>query len=184
MVLFWTGAFLSIYVPMIPFIAFWSGIITWLGALAEGLVAAPLWSFAHLDTDGEGLGQRTQHGYIFVLQVFLRPVLMVIGFIAASLSMLALGTLFLKLYSLAWETAGYQNFDVGAVVLVVGGVVLFAVLLISIVQGAFNMVTYIPDQVLGWLGGHIGDKLGRQQEAQHEGKFQSAVLAGKAAVKL
>ena len=184
MVLFWAGAFLSIYVPMIPFIAFWSGVITWLGALAEGLVAAPLWSFAHLDTDGEGLGQRTQHGYIFVLQVFLRPVLMVIGFIAASLSMLALGTLFVKLYSMAWETAGYQNFDVGAVVLLVGGVVLFAVLLISIVQGAFNMVTYIPDQVLGWLGGHIGDKLGRQQEAQHEGKFQSAVLAGKAAVKL
>ena len=85
---------------------------------------------------------------------------------------------------------GFYNSNIGFKVggkrrvLVVGGVVLFAVLLISIVQGAFNMVTYIPDQVLGWLGGHIGDKLGRQREAKHEGKFQSAVLAGKAAVKL
>lgn len=183
-VLFWTGAFLSIYVPMIPFIAFWSGIVTWLGTLAEGLVAAPLWSFAHLDTDGEGLGRRTEYGYIFAMQVFLRPVLMVIGFVAASLAMLALGTLLLKLYTLAWETAGYQNFDVGAVVLVVGGVVLFAVLLVSLVQGAFNLVSYIPDRVLGWLGGYVGEGLGRQQEAQHEGKFQSAVLAGKAAAKL
>lgn len=184
MVLFWAGAFLAVYVPMIPFIAFWSGVITWLGTLAEGLVAAPLWSIAHLDTDGEGLGRRTEYGYIFVMQVFLRPVLMVIGFIVASLSMLALGTLFVKLYSLAWEAAGYQNFDMGAVVLLVGGVVLFGVLLISIVQGSFNLVSYIPDRVLGWLGSHIGEGLGRQQEAQHEGKFQSAVLAGKAAAKL
>ena len=183
-VLFWAGAFLAIYVPMIPFIAFWSGIITWLGTLAEGLVAAPLWSIAHLDTDGEGLGRRTEYGYIFLMQVFLRPVLMVIGFIAASLSMLALGTLFVKLYSMAWETAGYQNFDVGAVVLLVGGVVLFAVLLISIVQGSFNLVSMIPDKVLGWLGSQVGEGLGRQQEAQHEGKFQSAVLAGKTAAKL
>lgn len=184
MVLFWAGAFLSIYVPMIPFIAFWSGVITWFGALVEGLAAAPLWSIAHLDTDGEGLGRRTEYGYIFVLQVFLRPVLMVIGFIAASLSMLAFGTLFVRLYSMAWETAGYQNFDIGAVVLVVGGVVLFAVLLISIVQGSFNMVAIIPDKVLGWLGNQVGEGLGRQQEAQHEGKFQSAVLAGKTAAKL
>lgn len=184
MVLFWAGAFLAIYVPMIPFIAFWSGIITWAGALVEGLVAAPLWSIAHLDTDGEGLGRRTEYGYIFVMQVFLRPVLMVIGFIAASLSMLAFGTLFVRLYSLAWQTAGYQNFDIGAVVLLVGGVVLFAVLLISIVQGSFNLVSLIPDKVLGWLGGQVGEGLGRQQEAQHEGKFQSAVLAGKTAAKL
>ncbi|ODU50189.1 MAG: hypothetical protein ABS92_03880 [Thiobacillus sp. SCN 63-374] len=184
MVLFWTGAFLSIYVPMIPFIAFWSGIITWLGTLAEGLVAAPLWSIAHLDTDGEGLGRRTEYGYIFIMQVFLRPVLMVIGFIVASLSMLALGTLFVKLYGMAWETAGYQNTDMGAVVLLVGGVVLFGVVLISIVQGSFALVSYIPDKVLGWLGSHIGEGLGRQQEVQHEGKFQSAVLAGKAAAKL
>lgn len=184
MVLFWAGAFLAIYVPMIPFIAFWSGIITWAGALVEGLVAAPLWSIAHLDTDGEGLGRRTEYGYIFVMQVFLRPVLMVIGFVAASLSMLAFGTLFVRLYSMAWETAGYQNFDMGAVVLLVGGVVLFAVLLISIVQGSFNLVSMIPDKVLGWLGSQVGEGLGRQQEAQHEGKFQSAVLAGKTAAKL
>ena len=184
MVLFWAGAFLAIYVPMIPFIAFWSGIITWAGALVEGLAAAPLWSIAHLDTDGEGLGRRTEYGYIFVMQVFLRPVLMVIGFVAASLSMLAFGTLFVRLYSMAWETAGYQNFDIGAVVLLVGGVVLFGVLLISIVQGSFNLVSYIPDKVLGWLGNQVGEGLGRQQEAQHEGKFQSAVLAGKTAAKL
>lgn len=184
MVLFWAGAFLAIYVPMIPFIAFWSGIITWLGTLAEGLVAAPLWSIAHLDTDGEGLGRRTEYGYLFIAQVFLRPVLMVIGFVVASLSMLALGTLFTKLYSMAWETAGYQNFDMGAVVLLVGGVVLFGVLLISIVQGSFNLISYIPDKVLGWLGNQVGEGLGRQQEAQHEGKFQSAVLAGKTAAKL
>lgn len=174
-ILFWVGAWLSVYVPMIPFIAFWAGIVTWLGVFAEGLIAAPLWSFAHLDTDGEGLGQRTQYGYIFLLNVLMRPVLMVFGFIAASLSLLALGTLFLKLYNMAFETAGYNNLDFGGIILLVGGVVLFAILLVGMVQGAFNMVSFIPDQVLGWVGGNVGDKLGRRVE-DDGGKFYGAAV--------
>jgi hypothetical protein len=43
------------------------------------------------------------------------------------------------------------------------------------VQGAFNMVAFIPDQVLGWVGGNVGDKLGRKVE-DDGGRFYGAAV--------
>ena len=42
-----------------------------------------------LDGDGEGMGQRTQHGYMFYINALARPGLMIIGFLAASALMIA-----------------------------------------------------------------------------------------------
>ena len=47
-------------------------------------MAAPLWAFAHLDTEGDGLGQRTQTGYLFLVNVLFRPALMVVGLLLAA----------------------------------------------------------------------------------------------------
>lgn len=69
MALFFFGAMLSIYIPMVPFIIWFGGIISWLAVVGEGVIAAPLWGMVHLDGDGEGMGQRSTHGYIFLLNV-------------------------------------------------------------------------------------------------------------------
>jgi conjugal transfer/type IV secretion protein DotA/TraY len=47
-------------------------ILEWLTSVMLGVIAAPFLAFAHFDTDGEGLGQKTQHGYGFMLQSFIR----------------------------------------------------------------------------------------------------------------
>jgi hypothetical protein len=45
-------------------------VLAWLLSVVEGVAAAPFLAFAHFDTDGEGMGQRTAHGYTFMLQSF------------------------------------------------------------------------------------------------------------------
>lgn len=162
--LFFFGLVLSIYIPLIPFMTWWGGVIQWFVVVAEAIIAAPLWAFAHLDADGEGLGQRTQHGYIFVLNVLLRPALMVISFIVATLAVMVLGTLMVKLLQLAIPQV--QANSVTGVVSFLAFIAVFMSLTVAVVHSAFGLVTLIPDQVLGWVGGHVSSTLGRDHE-QH-----------------
>ncbi|EQD70936.1 integral membrane protein, partial [mine drainage metagenome] len=73
------GAFLtlSLFIPLIPFLVYMGQIVSWLIGVIEGVAAAPFLAFAHLDASGEeGLGQRTNYGYTFMLQSFMRPVML------------------------------------------------------------------------------------------------------------
>lgn len=167
------GVTLSIYVPLIPFIAWWGGVIQWFVVVAESIIAASLWAFAHLDADGEGLGQRTQHGYIFVLNVLLRPALMVISFIVATLAVMVLGTLLLKLLALAIPQA--QTNSMTGIVSFIGFIAVFLSLVLALVHTAFGMTGMITDQVLNWIGGHVGHAFGRDQDERAKQVFVAGV---------
>lgn len=158
------GGVLSVWIPLVPFLAWWSGMIQWFIVVAESIIAAPLWAFAHLDADGEGLGQRTQHGYIFALNVLARPALMVISFMIATLASMALGGLMIELLSRAIPQV--QASSMTGLVSFVFFLLVFMALTLAIVHTTFNLVTLIPDQVLGWVGGHINSTLGKDHD-QH-----------------
>src|SRR5260363_110891 len=68
---------------MLPFIIWFGGVVSWFAVVGEAMIAAPLWAMTHLDGDGEGMGPRTPHGYIFLLNLIFRPVFMVIVFVLA-----------------------------------------------------------------------------------------------------
>lgn len=163
------GGTLSIYIPMIPFIAWWGGVIQWFVVVAESIVASSLWAFAHLDADGEGLGQRTQHGYIFALNVLLRPGLMVISFIVATLGVMVLGTLLLKLMGVA--VAQVQTDSLTGIVSFIGFIMVFMSLVLALIHTAFGMTGMITDQVLNWIGGHVGHAFGRDQDERSKQVF-------------
>src|SRR5260363_110800 len=84
---------------MLPFIIWFGGVVSWFAVVGEAMIAAPLWAMTHLDGDGEGMGPRTTHGYIFLLNLIFRPVFMVIGFVLAGIS----GST--EKYSRAWYAA-------------------------------------------------------------------------------
>ena len=159
-VLFFLGAFLSLYIPLVPFIHWWSGILQYVTVVFEGLAAAPLWAFAHLDANGEGLGGRTERGYIFALNVLFRPALMLIGFILAAGVMLLLGSVLAALFLPAM--ANMQGNSVTGVASVIGFVILYGLLNLTLISGAFNLVSLLPDQVLGWIGHSGGMQLGKE----------------------
>lgn len=176
-VLFYIGAIMSLYIPMIPFIHWWSGIVQYVTVVFEGLVASPLWAFAHLDANGEGLGHRTERGYVFAMNVLFRPALMLLGFLLASGVMLVLGTVLFALFVPAM--ANMQGNSITGLPSIIGFVVIYMVLNIALVGAVFNMITVIPDQVLGWVGNMANSHLGKEVEGKVNSMFVMATSSGR-----
>lgn len=160
--IFVCAAIMSLYIPFIPFIAWMGGLVQYVTIFFEGLVAAPIWAFAHLDADGEGMGQRAERGYIFLLNMLFRPFLMILGFVLAAALLVVLGTFQAVLFLPAMANVqGNSITGLASVVFLLG---IFCILNITMIHGLFNLITLIPDQVLGWVGNMGGAHLGKEVE--------------------
>ena len=89
------GLLIAYVLPMIPFAMWIAGVAGWLILVCEAIVAVPLWMFAHLTFQGEGLHGRGVEGYSLLFNVLFRPVLMLFGlflgyFVFSSMSWLML----------------------------------------------------------------------------------------------
>jgi conjugal transfer/type IV secretion protein DotA/TraY len=82
---FWVMGFtLAFLLPLMPFMRFLFAVLTWIAALIEAVIAIPLVALAHLNPESEGLsGQQAKAAYFFIFNLFLRPVLMIFGLVAA-----------------------------------------------------------------------------------------------------
>jgi len=166
--LFFFGATLAIYLPMLPFIIWFSGVISWYAVVAEAVVASPLWAFAHLDGDGDGMGQRTTHGYIFLLNVMFRPVLMVFGFLLAGSGIVVLGTLLNTMFAVAMENVQYNSIQ--GLISIIAFIVLYVGLCQTLCNSVFSLIHVIPDQAFAWIGGQMA-AMRAPLEAEAKGSF-------------
>lgn len=80
-----TLGFLLFYViPFLPFIYFFFAVMTWVKSVFEAMVGMPVWALGHLRIDGEGMpGPGGEAGYFYILEIFLRPVIIIIAFIGS-----------------------------------------------------------------------------------------------------
>ncbi|MEJ8837551.1 DotA/TraY family protein [Ramlibacter sp. AN1133] len=163
------GAFLSIYVPMIPFIVWIGALLAYAASVIEGLAGASLHAMAHLEGEGEGMGQRTSHGYLFLLNVVGRPALMVIAFFVASALMIVVGTLQAQMFLPAM--ANVQGNSLTGIFSIVGFLLIFGIMNLTLISASFNLIHVIPDQVIGFIGGNISSHLGRETEDKVHGVF-------------
>ena len=148
------GFVLGILLPALPMIAFLSGVLGWLLAVAETLVAAPLWAAAHVSFEGNGWApQRAQMGYQMIGGLVLRPILLVLGlFLAIALMEGAawlVGAFFLGYASnyLSGTQSITQALEADGLLIVLIG------LLIYLSHMAVRIISSLPDQVLKWIGG-------------------------------
>lgn len=179
--LFFFGFMLSVYLPMLPFIIWFGSMMAWIAIVAESVIAAPLWAMMHLDGEGDGMGQRTGHGYLFLLNVLFRPALMVLGFFLATMIVTIMGQYLNQMFFGAMANA-QQNGSTGAswtgLVSIIGFLAIYISLMLTLVHGAFNLIQVVPDQVLGWLGGHMGTQLGKDAEQSSNKVFGGVGGAG------
>lgn len=166
------GVMLSYYLPLLPFIAWIGAIISWLTVVVEGVIAAPLWAFTHLDTEGEGMGTKAQHWYMFALNVLLRPVLMVAGFVFCVLMVDVAGKIFLHLFPLAVRDGGIS----GGFTDLLGFVVVIAIFFttsVMIINLCVSLIHEIPDTVLQWVGAQTKSS---QIGSSTSGRFTEAAV--------
>lgn len=166
------GGVLSIYVPLIPFLTWFAALVGYFVSVIEGLVAAQIWAFGHVSLDGEGMGQKTEKGYQYLLNMLLRPPLMVLAFFFASALIILLGTFLIDGVRTLVENV--QGNSVTGLVSILGFLVVFAILLITLVSTCFDMIFALPDRVIAWAGSGMEFVAGREMSSKIEGQAQAA----------
>jgi len=148
-----SGMTLAFLLPLMPFIRFMFGLLTWIVALFEAVVAIPLVALAHIKTEGEGLaGPMARGAYLLILQIFARPILMVFGLIVALLVFNLMIVALNEMYS-----GVLRGVEGGGTISAMAGVaytVIYACLAYAMANASFKAIDVIPNQALQWIGGH------------------------------
>lgn len=161
-------AFLLYYVlPFMPFIYFMFAVSGWVKSIFEAIVAMPLWALAHIvRIDGPGLpGPAASNGYFLILEIFLRPILILTGLLA-SISLFSASVLVLNdVFDLI--TSNLTGFDMQAEKKALGPTELafyrgpldrffftaiYVIMCYMMGQGLFKMVDMVPNNILRWMG--------------------------------
>ena len=182
--LFYAGFMLGFYAPLYPYLLFLFGGISWMMSIIEGMVAIPLVCLGLTHPDGQDFTGRAEQALMLSLSIFLRPVLMVIGFVAAfvlsyvSFSIVnhMFGRVIVGMFSnnaspeapimgitalMNGKSTNFVNFGQftgnGFADLIVFCLLIVAYGLISveIVTQSFGAIHVVPDMVLRWIGGPV-----------------------------
>jgi conjugal transfer/type IV secretion protein DotA/TraY len=146
------GVMLAFILPLIPFIRFLFGILAWVLAMFETVIAIPIVALAHIKMDGEGLaGPGARTAYLLMLQLFLRPVLMIFGLILALILFNFMIVVLNEFFSGAIR--GVENGGPLAAVSSVIYALMYGMLAYSFATASFKAVDIIPAQCLQWIGG-------------------------------
>lgn len=154
------GSILSYYVPLIPFFLFAFGSITWFAVVLEAILAAPLVALGITHPEGHDFLGKAEQSIMLLASVFLRPMLMIFGFIfGIILSYVAL-SVFNHGFSIAAQFLNDYNGDIFSIVYQTAMMAIYSAAVLAIVNRSFAMIYEVPNKVLRWIGG--------PQESGHE----------------
>lgn len=191
------GATMAYYVPMIPFILFLFGAMTWFASVIEAMIAAPLVALGLAHPEGhEHLG-RAEYAVMLLANVFFRPLLMIFGFIVATILSSVMLWLLNYGFTKVWTSAAIKGDWLG-VIYFVATIVVYMTIVLTIINRSFALIYDVPNKVLRWIGGQVeqtgegaaleefkaGAVKGLETGAQLTGKtMDMAMEAGPGAVK-
>ncbi|MCB9990357.1 MAG: DotA/TraY family protein [Rhodospirillales bacterium] len=173
------GFVLFYVIPFLPFIYFFFAVGGWIKAIFEAMVGVPLWALAHIRIDGNGLpGDAAMGGYYLILEIFLRPILIVFGFLASVTIFGAQVKILHEIWPLVTSNvtgfdqetmAAYNANQPGGTRFLRGAIdkffftVIYAIVVYMLGMSAFKMIDLVPNHVLRWIGASVstfGDQSG------------------------
>lgn len=149
--LFVFGGTLAVYVPLIPFIVFTMAAMGWIIGTIEAMVAAPLVAIGILSPGGqhEILG-RAEPALMLLLNVVLRPSLMIFGMIFAMLFANAA----VMLVNATFRQVVGDIMNTNGLVECILFIAAYTFLIITVLNKCFSLIHLIPERVITWIGGH------------------------------
>ena len=148
MTLFWGAAVLiGIYLPLIPYLVYLLAAIGWFMLVIEAMTAMPLVALGFLAPNQEEFG-KAGHGMMLLMNVALRPMLMVIGFAAAS----ELVRVMARLVAYGFQSTLTATVGSTGVFAAIGILGLYIGMMISIVSECYTLIYVLPDRVMRWIG--------------------------------
>lgn len=193
------GFVLFYIIPFLPFIYFFFAVGGWIKGIFEAMVGVPLWALAHIRIDGNGLpGDAAMGGYYLILEIFLRPILIIFGFLASIVIFGAQAQILHEIWPLVVSNAvGYDEGNLAADPNATGGLrylrgavdnlfftVIYAIIVYMLGMASFKMIDLVPNHILRWMGASVstfGDQSGDPAQNLVRNSFMgSSMLSGPA----
>ena len=177
------GFVLFYVIPFLPFIYFFFAVGEWVKGIFEAMVGVPLWALAHIRIDGHGLpGDAAMGGYYLILEVFLRPIMIVFGLLGSIV--IFAGQVFLLHEIWKLVVSNISGFDYAAAASAGAGAtgsiefardiidnffytVAYAIIVYMLAMSSFKLIDLVPDHILRWMGASVstfGEKSGDPAE--------------------
>ncbi len=146
------GLMLKFYIPIIPFVRTSFSILTWIISVFEAVALVPIAALAHLTSEGEGLSGGAGHVWKLWLNILLRPIMTVIGFVGAMLVyngfISYFHSSFIEALAVGLPTAGFLGLLSGIVYAVI-----YVFIMYTVANSVFKMLDLIPNALTRWIGG-------------------------------
>lgn len=143
------GSMMAVFIPLIPVINWVMALVEWFVVVLTGIAASTLWAVAHVNV-ADKTDDRSTTGYIFIIDVLLRPILMVCGFVFAMLILTGVGTLFDVLFIPAFRDV--QGDSVTGLFTLLALLVVYARVMGGIIMWIFMLPIRLPNWVISWIG--------------------------------
>lgn len=160
------GAMLAIYCPLIPYMIFTLGALGWIMVVVEAIVAAPIIALGLVLPSGDDLSNM-HHALTILANIFLRPMLMVFGFILAGGVYKAI----VQLIDFGMADV-LKTIAVGTIFSPVVIIVVYVTFITSVTTQCFSLIYAIPDKILRWIGG--GSEQTQADLSEVKGKTEQA----------
>jgi hypothetical protein len=163
---------LKYYLPLMPFIRVAHAVLTWMISIFEATIMVPVAALAHITTEGEGLSGNAKQAWMLWLNVLLRPVLTVAGFVAA---MLIFNT-FVVYMHLCFQFVISHSFDANGKghgpFASIAYAIIYVVVIYTAANTSFKLLDLIPSAFFRWMGGSP------DQSFDHDHSGAAAALGG------
>jgi hypothetical protein len=152
------GGSIAFYVPYVPVLAYTLATITWIISVVEVMVAVPIIMLGVTYPQGHDLLGKAEQGAMLFFSVFLRPSLIVIGFMFSVMTVgvmmiIASVTIHPVMLQLFQNVGGMAEIGgVTKVVFILMTMIVYAIMLLNSVDYAFGFVFKLPATVMKWIG--------------------------------
>lgn len=185
-----TMGFMLFYVlPFMPFLYFFFAVGGWIKGLFEAMIGVPLWALAHLRIDGQGLpGDAAKTGYYLILEIFLRPILIVFGLLASVIIFAAMVKVLNEIFSLVVSNLSGHDGSFKTLCGKASGntpaagqdtainyfrgpidelffTVIYAIIVYMIGMSCFKLIDLVPNNILRYMGESVPTFSDKQGDA-------------------
>ncbi|MEZ5903429.1 MAG: DotA/TraY family protein, partial [Alphaproteobacteria bacterium] len=200
------GFILFYVLPFMPFLYFFFSVGDWIKGIFEAMVAMPLWALAHLRIDGDGIpGEAAIGGYYLIFEIFIRPILIVFGLLAAITIFAAMVRVLNDIFYLAITNLSGHDAQTATTCFTGGNVpysttttaikqgelaqsyrgpvdeffftVLYTIIVYMTATSSFKLIDMIPDNMLRWINAEV-PSFGDNAGDAAEGLMKYVTLGG------
>lgn len=156
------GIVLGYILPFLPFVYMFFALAGWAKSIFEAMVAMPIWALAHIRIDGDGMpGPGATNGYFLLFEIFIRPVLILIGLISSLIIFAALVRILNQIFDIMVANVGGVNRlrpDPTMIDYYRGPIdelfytIIYASIAYMMGLSCFKMIDAVPNNILRWMG--------------------------------